>query len=97
MALEFEIELWKGFRKALPTEEDRQAFGRLMDMCRNHTSAGGCATNPIVFEPMVMSMLLEHELGIRQIEEQLQDTLWREVCFKIQPGASQKTASTVKP
>ncbi len=96
MALEFEIELWKAFRKALPTEEDRQAFGRLMDICRSHSSAAGCATNPIIFEPMVMSMLLEHELGIRQIEEQLQDILWREVCIKIQAGASGKSAPAVK-
>ncbi len=96
MALDFEIELWKGFRKALPTEHDRQAFGTLMDICRNHSSAAGCATSPIIFEPMVMSMLLERDLGIRQIEEQLQDILWREVCIKIQPGTFEKSASHVK-
>ena len=26
MALEFEMERWKGFKKALTTEEDREAF-----------------------------------------------------------------------
>jgi hypothetical protein len=36
MALEFEIERWKGFKKALTREEDREAFEELMDMCRNN-------------------------------------------------------------
>jgi hypothetical protein len=34
MALEFEVERWKGFRKALQSGEDREAFEELMDMCR---------------------------------------------------------------
>ena len=51
MALEFEFERWKGFKKALTSEEDREAFEELMDMCRNNAMAGGCACNPIIFEP----------------------------------------------
>ena len=39
MALEFEFERWKGFRKALTSEEDREAFEELMDMCRNNAMA----------------------------------------------------------
>ena len=61
MALEFEIHRWKDFRNALPNEEERQAFNELMDMRRNLASAGSCATNPILFEPMVMSILLAQQ------------------------------------
>ena len=56
MALEFEIERWKGFRKALDSEEDREAFEELMDFCRNNAMASGAACNPIIFESMVMSI-----------------------------------------
>ncbi len=58
IALEFEINTWKDFKKALPKEEDRKAFDDLMDICRVFASESSMATNPIVFEPMVMSMLL---------------------------------------
>jgi hypothetical protein len=68
MAIEFEMDKWKGFRKALESEEERQAFDELMDMCRSYASAGGCACNPILFEPMAMSMLLAQQKRIRQLE-----------------------------
>jgi hypothetical protein len=58
MALEFEIDRWKRFRKALASEEDREAFEMLMDMYRNNAMASGAACNPIIFEPMVLSILL---------------------------------------
>jgi len=57
MALEEEIRRWKGFEKALRTE-DREAFEELMDACRNFASAGSNATQPILFEPMMLSILL---------------------------------------
>jgi hypothetical protein len=47
MALEMEIERWKGFRKALNSEEEREAFDVLMDMCRNNAMASGAACNPV--------------------------------------------------
>jgi hypothetical protein len=58
MALEFEIEGWKFFRKALQSEEAREAFDWLMDICKNNAMASGAACNPVIFEPMVMSILL---------------------------------------
>jgi len=51
MALEFEIEGWKPFRKALQSEEEREAFDWLMDMCRNNAMASSAACNPVIFEP----------------------------------------------
>jgi hypothetical protein len=82
MALEFEIQRWKGFRNALPNEEERVAFNALMDICRNLASAGSCATNPILFEPMVMSILLAQQKKLRNLEYKLNDALWKKICAK---------------
>ena len=67
MALEFEIDTWKGFRKALTNDEDREAFDELMDMCRNNALATGSACNPIIFEPMVLSILLLGDMGLDEV------------------------------
>jgi len=71
MALEFEIATWKGFRKTLVGEGEKEAFDELMDMCRNNAMAGGAATRPVVFEAAVMSILLSQTKRISAIEEQL--------------------------
>jgi len=71
LALEMEVDRWKGFRKALLSEEEREAFDELMDMCRNYASAGSCATNPIIFEPIVMSILLSQQRKIHSLEKKL--------------------------
>jgi hypothetical protein len=70
MALEDEIHRWSGFEKALRTEH-RQAFEALMDACRNYASAGSNATNPILFEPMVISILLSQQVKISRLEKAL--------------------------
>ena len=80
MALEFEIERWKGFRKALQSEEEREAFDVLMDMCRGFASPSGNATNPVVFEPMVMSIILAQGEKIRELEYSLNEVLWQKTC-----------------
>ncbi len=80
MVLEFEIDGWKGFRKALPNIEDQEAFDELMDMCRNNTMASGAACNPVVFEPMFMSILLGQQKMIEQIENRICEAIWQ--CIK---------------
>ncbi len=70
MALEDEIHRWSGFQKALRTE-DRVAFEALMDSCRSFASAGSNATQPILFEPMIISMLLSQQKKIIQLEKAL--------------------------
>ena len=80
MALEFEIDGWKGFRKALQSEEEREAFDWLMDMCRNNAMASGAACNPVIFEPMVMSILLAQRKLLQALEYKLNEVLWREIC-----------------
>ena len=73
IALEGEINRWSGFARAL-RKPDKEAFDALMDMCRTYASESSCATNPIVFEPMVMSILLFQQKQIRQLERELQTT-----------------------
>jgi hypothetical protein len=52
---------------------DREAFDELMDACRSYASESSNATNPIVFEPMVMSILLVQQVRIQKLERQLKD------------------------
>jgi hypothetical protein len=40
-------------------------------MCRNYASESSNATNPIVFEPMVMSILVGQQRRIRELEQKL--------------------------
>jgi hypothetical protein len=70
MALESEINRWNGFGRAL-RKEDREAFEELMDSCRNNAMAAGNATNLIIFEPMVMSILLGQQKRLRKLEQEL--------------------------
>ena len=69
MALEDEIGRWKGFAKA-PCIEDKEAFEALMDACRSFASAGSNATQPIIFEPMIMSILLSQQKKIMILEKE---------------------------
>jgi hypothetical protein len=39
-------------------KEEQEAFEGLINMCRGNALAGGAACNPILFEPMVISILL---------------------------------------
>jgi hypothetical protein len=70
MALEDEIRRWKDFAKALRVE-DREAFEVLMDACRLFASAGSNATQPILFEPMIMSILLFQQKKLHRLEKTL--------------------------
>jgi hypothetical protein len=70
MALEDEIRRWNGFARALRAE-DREAFEALMDACRLFASAGSNATQPILFEPMIMSILLFQQKKLHRLEKAL--------------------------
>ena len=63
------------FARAL-RKDDREAFEELMDMCRSFASPSGNATNPVVFEPMVMSIILAQGEKIRELEYSLNEVLW---------------------
>lgn len=70
IALDMEIQRWNGFAKAL-RNDDREAFEQLMDACRNYASAGSNATRPVMFEPMVMSILLYQQKKLIKLEKEL--------------------------
>ena len=70
MALDRELQRWSGFARAL-RKEDRIVFDQLMDACRNYASAGSNATRPILFEPMVMSILLQQQKELNRLEKML--------------------------
>jgi hypothetical protein len=70
LALEDEINRWQGFEKALRTE-DREAFKALMDSCRSYASAASNATQPTLFEPMILSILLAQQKKIMRLEKAL--------------------------
>jgi hypothetical protein len=71
MAIEWEIADWKQFRNALSSDEQKPAFDEMMDMCRTNAMAGSNAFNPIIFEPMIMSIMLEQQKRICQLENNL--------------------------
>jgi hypothetical protein len=75
IALEWEIDRWKGFRKALDNEEDQVAFEELMDMCRNNAMASSNACNPVIFEPMTMSILLAKHKKLLKLEYKLNEVI----------------------
>ena len=68
MALDRELQRWSGFARAL-RKDDRAVFDQLMDICRNYASAGSNATRPILFEPMVMSILLHQQKFLKRLEK----------------------------
>lgn len=72
MALEAEIGRWNGFAKALRSEE-LVAFKALMDACRSYASAAGNATRPILFEPMMMSILLSQQMSLQRLQKELDE------------------------
>jgi hypothetical protein len=73
VALEHEIQRWSRFAKAL-RQDEREVFEQLMDICRNYASAASCATRPVLFEAMTMTILLDQQKTINQLEKRLQAT-----------------------
>jgi hypothetical protein len=70
MALDREVQRWSGFVRAL-RKEDRDAFEQLIDICRNYASAGSNATRPVLFEPMVLSILLDQQKTLNRLKKDL--------------------------
>jgi len=64
--LESERERWKEFRRVL-TKEDQEAFDRLFDRAKLHTSAGVYMARSWPMEPILLSICLEHGKMIEEI------------------------------
>jgi hypothetical protein len=88
--LEFEIDRWRGFKDALAGEESKVAFEELMDMCRGNAMAAGNACSPILFEPMVMSILLAQQKKLRALEYKLNELIWQRISSQI-PSEAENT------
>ncbi len=91
MALEFEIDQWKGFRKALQTDGSREAFEELMDACRNNTMASGAACIPTIFGPMVMSIMLAHQKRLYEMEYSFNELIWQKINARPQSQTQNKS------
>jgi hypothetical protein len=72
VAFKHEIQRWRGFVRELG-QEDRVVFEELMDICRNYASAASCATRPVLFEAMAMTILLDQQKTINQLQKKLQE------------------------
>jgi hypothetical protein len=70
MAIEDEIRRWSGFAKALRSE-DREAFETLLNACRSFASAGSNAVQPVLFEPMMISIVLSQQIGLQKLRKDL--------------------------
>ena len=57
---------WNDFKRAL-RDVDRDAFEELMNHARRHAAAGSNKVCPNPFEPIVISILVEHEKEIRKL------------------------------
>ena len=55
-----------------------------MDMCRSNGMASGAACNPIIFEPMVMSILLAQQKKLAELQYKLNDVIWQKICTQPQ-------------
>jgi hypothetical protein len=70
--LESERERLKPFRRAL-SKEDQEAFGRLFDRAKMHTSARVYMTCPWPMETILLSICLEHGKMIEEILGKLKE------------------------
>jgi hypothetical protein len=70
--MESERERLKPFRRAL-SKEDQEAFDRLFDRAKMHTSAGVYMACPWPMETILLSVCLEHGKIIEQILAELKE------------------------
>ncbi len=70
--MESELQSLNPFRKAL-SKEDQQAFYRLFDRAKMHTSAGVYMANPWPMETILLSILLEQGKVIEGLMEKLKE------------------------
>lgn len=61
---------WNDFKRVLK-KIDKEAFEELLNYARKHGAAGSNIAIPNPFEPIVMSILIEHEKTIRSLKEKI--------------------------
>jgi hypothetical protein len=61
---------WEAFSDSLQ-EMDRAAFVSLINRAKLHAEAGSKVENPNMFESVVMSILVEHQRELSQLQDRL--------------------------
>ena len=59
---------WTDFRHGL-RQEDQEMFDALLNHARRYSAAGHNFAHAIPFEPIVISILLEHEKQLRELKK----------------------------
>lgn len=59
---------WSDFKRAL-RYEDKKAFENLLNHARKHGASGTNMVNANPFEPIIISILIEHEKSIKKFSE----------------------------
>lgn len=72
MILEHVIKKWDNFRRAL-RKNDRDAFDKMMNKARMHSSASIFNIQNDPTESMFMSILLEQEKDIHRLKEKMRE------------------------
>jgi predicted small metal-binding protein len=63
---------WMDFKKGL-RKEDKELFEALLNHARRHSAAGHNFSHAFPFEPIVISILLEHEKQLHRLQKINQD------------------------
>ena len=63
---------WSDYKKALRSV-DQDAFESVLNHARKHAAAGHNFSNPDPFEPIVLSILLEHEKMLGELFDVLKE------------------------
>ena len=63
---------WNDFKRAL-RYDDKNVFDDLLNHARKHGASGTNMVHPNPFEPIVISILIEHEKSIRKLNEKTND------------------------
>lgn len=61
---------WQGFKDAMD-EMDKEAFQALIERAKRHAEAGMKIESPNLFESVVMSILVEHQRELEQLQGML--------------------------
>jgi hypothetical protein len=62
---------WNEFKRAL-RDIDKDSFDELINHARRNAEAGTNMPNPNPFEPIVMSILVEHEKELRKLRQDVE-------------------------
>ena len=69
--LQQERKEWSKFRRAL-RKGDQKAFDEMFDMTKYHSAACAYASRPVPMEPILMSILLEHQKTIATLSRRIE-------------------------